>query len=130
MSLSGLLARFEKANGAGAPPEAPLTISSGGACQSYNVIGLVIGFASQTEGCGGGAPIESTYYLALKRLSEAARAKGASGLLFVNFQNRVAVAKNCGSYQQAFEVFAYGTAVNFDPPPAGKVSDALFNEII
>ncbi len=129
MSLSGLFARFEKAN-EGVPAETPLAISSGGICRPYSVIGLVIGFASQTEGCGGGAPVERTYYLALKRLSEAARAKGASGLLFVNFQNRVAVAKNCGSYQQAFEVFAYGTAVNFDALPDGKVSDALFNDIV
>jgi len=90
-----------------------MIISSGGVCQQYQVLGLVVGFASVSEGCGGGIKVEDTYQVALKRLTESAVAKGADGLIFVNFQNRVAVKAGCTGTSQAFEVFAWGTAVKF-----------------
>ncbi len=90
-----------------------MIVSSGGVCHKYQVLGLVVGFASKTEGCGTGTPVEEVYHLALKRLKEAAIQKGASGLLFVNFQNRVAVSNGCTGPKQAFEVFAWGTAVSW-----------------
>jgi len=74
---------------------------------------MVIGFASATEGCSGTIDVVGTYKLALNRLADSAQAKGATGLLFVNFQNRFAAARNCGSNKQAFEVFAWGTAVTW-----------------
>lgn len=90
-----------------------MIISSGAVCQQYQVLGLVVGFASVSEGCSGGIKVEDTYQMALKRLTESATAKGADGLIFVNFQNRVAVKAGCIGTAQAFEVFAWGTAVKF-----------------
>lgn len=89
-----------------------MIVSSGGVWTKYQVIGLVVGFASKTEGCSG-TPIEPVYHLALKRLTEAAKQKGAAGLLFVNFQNRRAVSQGCTGPSQVFEVFAWGTAVSW-----------------
>jgi uncharacterized protein YbjQ (UPF0145 family) len=83
-------------------------VSSGDANRPFKVLGLVVGFASKS----GNIDVEAVYEKALKRLTESAKELGASGLLFVNFQNRVAVAPHpCGGTQQAFEVFAWGTAV-------------------
>jgi hypothetical protein len=92
-----------------------MKISSGGVSQPFRVIGIVIGFASTTESCGSGLKVEATYKAALDRLVESATAKGANGLLFVNFQNRAAVAQGCAGPTQAFEVFAWGTAVQLIP---------------
>jgi hypothetical protein len=69
-----------------------MIVSSGGICERYEVIGMVVGFASTQEGCSGGIHVEQTYDAALKRLLESANAQGATGLLFVNFQNRFASA--------------------------------------
>lgn len=88
-----------------------MIISSGAVCEQYQVLGLVVGFASVSEGCSGGIKVEDTYQMALKRLTESATAKGADGVIFVNFQNRVAVNAGCTGTAQAFEVFAWGTAV-------------------
>lgn len=88
-----------------------MIVSSGAVCQQYEVLGLVVGFASASEGCSGGIKVEDTYQMALKRLTESATAKGANGLIFVNFQNRVAINTGCIGPTQAFEVFAWGTAV-------------------
>jgi hypothetical protein len=87
-----------------------MIISSGSISEQYQTLGLVVGFASNAEGCTGGVGVEKTYQMALKRLTESAVAKGANGLIFVNFQNRVAV-KPGFIPQQVFEVFAWGTAV-------------------
>lgn len=92
-----------------------MKISSGGISRPYSVIGIVVGFASTTESCGSSIKVESTYQAALDRLVESASAKGANGLLFVNFQNRAAVAQGCTGPRQAFEVFAWGTAVRIAP---------------
>jgi uncharacterized protein YbjQ (UPF0145 family) len=88
-----------------------MLVSSGAICERYQTIGLVVGFASKTEGCGGKIAIEDTYKAALKRLIESATASKANALLFVSFQNRVASTAGCGGAQQVFEVFAWGTAV-------------------
>ncbi|MBO9998841.1 MAG: heavy metal-binding domain-containing protein [Cyanobacteria bacterium SID2] len=88
-----------------------MIVSSGGIDQNYRVLGLVVGFASDTEGCSGGIAVENTYQSALKRLMESASAQGANGLLYVNFQNRFAATGGCSGPKQAFEVFAWGTAV-------------------
>lgn len=90
-----------------------MIISSGGVCEQYQVLGLVVGFASVSEGCSSGVNVEGTYQTALRRLTESATAQGADGLIFVNFQNRVAVKPGCTGPSQAFEVFAWGTAVKF-----------------
>lgn len=90
-----------------------MLISSGDADRAFRALGLVIGFASAGEGCQGTIDVESVYQTALKRLTESARARGADALLFVNFQNRVASAQACGGSKQAFEVFAWGTAVQW-----------------
>jgi hypothetical protein len=95
---------------------ANIKVSSGGISQPYQVIGIVIGFASTTDSCGSGVKVESTYQAALDRLVESAVGKGANGLLFVSFQNRTAVAQGCAGPSQAFEVFAWGTAVRLAPP--------------
>lgn len=88
-------------------------VSSGDANRPFKVIGLVIGFASISEGCQGKIDVEGVYETALKRLTESAKGQGANGLLFVNFQNRVASAQGCSGPKQAFEVFAWGTAVQW-----------------
>jgi hypothetical protein len=89
-------------------------ISSGRICETYRTLGLVVGFASTTEGCGGKLPIESTYKAALSRLIESAKAMKATGLIYVNFQNRFAAQQaGCVGAKQAFEVFAWGTAIQF-----------------
>jgi uncharacterized protein YbjQ (UPF0145 family) len=90
-----------------------MLVSSGGVSHQFEVLGLVVGFASRTEGCGGNLDVERVYHLALKRLIESAKAMGAVGLLFVNFQNHFAVARGCTGPRQAFEVFAWGTAVQW-----------------
>jgi hypothetical protein len=73
--------------------------------------GLVVGFASQSEGCSGSIQIEKTYRAALQRLIDSAAAMHANGLIYVNFQNRVASQAGCNNTKQVFEVFAWGTAV-------------------
>ncbi len=93
-----------------------MVISSGDANRPFKVLGLVTGFASRSEGCGVGVQIEQTYDLAMARLKDSASELGASGLLFVNFQNRVASKQACGGPQQVFEVFAWGTAVRWIKP--------------
>jgi hypothetical protein len=85
----------------------------GDANRPFKVLDLVIGFASRAEGCGGKIDVEAVYEKALKRLIEGAEELEASGVLFVNFQNRVASAQGCGGVQQVFEVFAWGTAVRW-----------------
>lgn len=88
-----------------------MLVSSGAICERYQTIGLVVGFASKSEGCGGKVAVEDTYKAALKRLIESAVATKANGLIYVSFQNRVASSAGCGGAQQVFEVFAWGTAV-------------------
>lgn len=88
-------------------------VSSGPICADYEVLGMVIGFVSQTEGCSGGIPVENVYRSALQRLIESAQAVGANGLMHVNFQNRVANGIGCESNKKVFEVFAWGTAIRF-----------------
>lgn len=95
------------------PGEFDIIVSSGAICADYTVLGMVIGFASKSEGCGGDIPVESVYTAALQRLTESARARYANGLIYVNFQNRVASTAGCGNAKQVFEVFAWGTAVRF-----------------
>jgi len=91
-----------------------MIVSSGAVCQQYEVIGLVVGFASVSEGCDGGIKVEETYRIALKRMTESAAAQGADGLIYVNFQNRVAVKAGCAGTAQAFEDFAWGTAIKLE----------------
>ena len=74
---------------------------------------MVFGFASAGEGCGGSINAEGVYMAARKRLEESAQTIGAQGVLFIGFQNRVAAAAGCAGPKQAFEVFAWGTAVTF-----------------
>lgn len=88
-----------------------MLVSSGAICESYSTIGLVLGFASRTDGCSGKLAVEDTYKAALCRCIESAKAKRANGLIYVSFQNRVASHAGCGTAQQVFEVFAWGTAV-------------------
>lgn len=95
------------------PPRGEVVVSSGPICAEYNVLGLVVGFASKTEGCSGTIAVEGVYQTALQRLIEGARGRGANGLIHVNFQNRVASQAGCGSAKQVFEVFAWGTAIQF-----------------
>lgn len=95
------------------PPAGEVIVSSGPICADYNVLGLIVGFASQTEGCNGTVAVERVYHMALQRLIEGARSRGANGLIHVNFQNRVASQAGCGSAKQVFEVFAWGTAIQF-----------------
>lgn len=95
------------------PPAGEVVVSSGSICSEYNVLGLVVGFASKTEGCSGSIAVEGVYQTALQRLIEGARGRGANGLIHVNFQNRVASQAGCGSAKQVFEVFAWGTAIQF-----------------
>jgi uncharacterized protein YbjQ (UPF0145 family) len=94
-----------------------MVISSGGVTGKYRVLGLVVGFASVAEGCTGGIEIEGVYRASLRRLVESAEAMGANGLLFVNFQNRVASTVGCNNQgKQVFEVFSWGTAVQLERP--------------
>jgi uncharacterized protein YbjQ (UPF0145 family) len=86
-------------------------ISSGAICEKYQTLGLVVGFASTTQGCQGKMNIEGTYKRALQRLVESAKSQGANGVIFVNFQNRVAWAPACMGSNQVFEVFSWGTAI-------------------
>jgi hypothetical protein len=95
------------------PPSGEVVVSSGPICAEYNVLGLVVGFASKTEGCSGTIAVEGVYQTALQRLIEGARGRGANGLIHVNFQNRIASQAGCGSAKQVFEVFAWGTAIQF-----------------
>jgi uncharacterized protein YbjQ (UPF0145 family) len=95
------------------PQSGEVVVSSGSICTEYNVLGLIVGFASKTEGCSGTIAVEDVYQTALLRLIEGARGRGANGLIHVNFQNRVASQAGCGSAKQVFEVFAWGTAIQF-----------------
>ena len=88
-------------------------LSSTTLAQDYDSLGLVIGFASKTEGCRGSIDVEKTYRQALDRLIESARSKSANGVIGVCFQNRVASTAACVGQQQVFEVFAWGTAVTY-----------------
>lgn len=108
-------------------PKTPanIKVSSGGISQPYQVLGIVIGFASTTDSCGSGVRVESTYQAALDRLVDSAVGKGANGLLFVSFQNRTAVAQGCAGPSQAFEVFAWGTAVRLASPKQQTASSSL-----
>jgi hypothetical protein len=95
------------------PAERKIVVSSGAICADYNTLGMVVSFASKADGCGGAISVESVYNTALQLLIQSALARGANGLIFVNFQNRVASQAGCGSSRQVFEVFAWGTAVYF-----------------
>jgi uncharacterized Zn finger protein (UPF0148 family) len=95
------------------PPPGDVIVSSGPICAEYNVLGLVVGFASKAEGCTGVISVDNVYRTALERLIEGARARDANGLIHVNFQNRVAAQMGCGVTRQVFEVFAWGTAIRF-----------------
>ncbi|AUX28252.1 MULTISPECIES: heavy metal-binding domain-containing protein [Sorangium] len=90
-----------------------MLMCSGGVTQSYQVLKMVFGFASVVDGCGGTLNTQGAYHAALQRLEESATAIGAHGVLFIGFQNRVASAQGCTGPKQAFEVFAWGTAVTF-----------------
>ena len=90
-----------------------MIVSSGRICEMYETVGLLVGFASKSEGCGGKIDVEAVYKAALARLMESAKAVKATGLIYVNFQNRVANSASCGGTKQVFEVFAWGTAVRF-----------------
>ena len=90
-----------------------MLISSGDANRPFKALGLVVGFASIVAGWQGKIFVEVVYETALKRLKENAKALDAEGILFVNFQNRFATAKGCGGPKQAFEVFSWGTAVQW-----------------
>ncbi|WP_390614929.1 GYF domain-containing protein [Botrimarina colliarenosi] len=81
--------------------------------EQYKTLGLVVGFSSRTEGCGGSVDVEKTYRQALDRLIESAKSRSANGLIGVSFQNRVASSTSCIGQQQVFEVFAWGTAVTY-----------------
>lgn len=85
--------------------------SSGPISEPHNTIGMVIAFASATEGFSKNISVESTYELALKQLIASAKAKKANGLINVSFQNRISASQGCGGPKQVFEVFAWGTAV-------------------
>jgi len=73
-----------------------MIVSSGAICEPYQTIGLVVGFASKTEGCGGKMAVEDTYKSALQRLIESAKSRKANALIYVSFQNRVASQAGCG----------------------------------
>jgi hypothetical protein len=88
-----------------------MLVSSGGICENYEVVGLVIGFASAGEGCSGGIDVVNAYQMALQRLQDNASTQGANGLIFVNFQNRTGIKPGCTGPSQSLEVFAWGTAV-------------------
>ena len=92
-----------------------MVMSSGAIGEPYRTLGMVIGFASATEGCGGGINGEQVYQTAMKRLQESATAMSANAVIFVSFQNRAASKQGCGGPSQVFEVFAWGTAVYVDP---------------
>jgi uncharacterized protein YbjQ (UPF0145 family) len=96
--------------------------SSGAIDERYRVIGLVIGFASASEGCGGGIDVANAYQMALQRLQESAAAQGANGVIFVNFQNRTGVKAGCSGTSQSLDVFAWGTAVQILNPSGASVS--------
>ena len=90
-----------------------MLISSGDANRPFKVLGLVVGYASRTRSLRGKLNPESVYEEALERLTESADEHNADGLLFVNFQSRVASDQGCSGPLQAFEVFAWGTAVRW-----------------
>lgn len=49
--------------------------SSGGTCDKFDVIGMVVGYASRSEGCVGGISITEVYKDALKALTESAKGR-------------------------------------------------------
>jgi uncharacterized protein YbjQ (UPF0145 family) len=85
--------------------------STGGISDPFDIVQVVIGFASQEEGCGGTIKTSAVYAEAYKRLLESASALKAEGVIFISFQNRFAVSQACGSSKQVFEVFSWGTAI-------------------
>lgn len=90
-----------------------MLLSAGDICEQYQTLGMVVGFASKTEGWGGGIKIEDAYATALDRLKDSAQAKGANAVIHINFQNRVGSSSGCGGQSQVLEVFAWGTAVKY-----------------
>ncbi|MFO8041117.1 MAG: heavy metal-binding domain-containing protein [Sodalinema sp.] len=88
-----------------------MIVSSGGICQDYEVMGLVVGFHSTAEGCSGKVDVSNAYQMALQRLQESAEAKGANGVIFVNFQNRPGTKAGCSTPTESLDIFAWGTAV-------------------
>jgi uncharacterized protein YbjQ (UPF0145 family) len=95
--------------------------SSGDIPESYEVIGIISGFASTTpEGCGSiSFDVPKAYSKALESLQMSANSRGADAVIFVNFQNRIGVAPSCSGGSQSLEVFAWGTAVKFNSNTIG-----------
>ena len=85
--------------------------STGGISDPFDVIQVVIGFASREEGCGGALKVSDVYGEAYKRLVESAAASRADGVIFISFQNRFAASQACSGSKQVFEVFSWGTAI-------------------
>ncbi len=70
-------------------------------------------FSSKPEGFAGSLNFEDVYQTALERLKESAKSLGGNGLINVGFQNRIGSQAGCGGAKQVFEVFAWGTAIEF-----------------
>lgn len=91
--------------------------AAGNINQPYEVIGVVVSFASQEQGCNGELSTEAAYRNAVKRLEQSATEAGGDALIHINFQNRMAVATRCTATKQVFEVCAWGTAVKLASEP-------------
>ncbi len=86
-------------------------LSTGDIRQDYTILDTVFAYGSSTEGFLKSAnPIEA-YKKVGELLKQNAAKIGADGIVYATFDYRVAVKSGCLSGGQAFEVFAYGTAV-------------------
>lgn len=85
--------------------------SSGDIKDEYQVVDLVFAMGNSTEGFMSGCnPIEA-YQRVTQRLGEVASSVGGDAVINIRFDFRVAAAPGVFSPNQAFEVYAYGTAV-------------------
>ncbi len=84
----------------------------GDADEPFKVLGLVVGFTKQERKHRRGG--QAAYEKGLKAAHRECRKSWVQAVFFSSdFQNRVAIAQGCGGPRQAFEVFAWGTAVQW-----------------
>lgn len=85
------------------PQQPQLLVSSGGVNRPYKVLGLVTAMATHQNSA-------KAYLAVLDNLKTAAANKGGNAILFVSFQNRVAIGSGCFGQFQVLEVWGWGTA--------------------
>lgn len=84
-----------------------MLFSTGDIKQEYNIIDIIFAYGSTKEGFFGGTNTNKAFEEVKAELSKKCTTIGGDAIINCHFEHRVAV----DGKKQAFEIFAYGTAV-------------------